>query len=330
MLQTSARLLRLLSLFQSRRDWTGEELAQRLGVTARTVRSDIEKLRELDYPVLAAPGVAGGYRLGSGAKLPPLLLDDDEAVAVAVGLQTAAGGSVAGMAEASIRALAKFEQVFPSRLRHRVESMRSAIATVPSTAPSVDATTLSAIAGAIRANERLKFDYESNRGAPSRRDVEPHQLVNWGRRWYLVAWDTERKDWRTFRVDRISPRTPTGPRFSPRELPHNDASAYVQRNVGQATWRYTARVLLHASTEYVRERLPYAGNVESEGPDRCVAEVGSDTPQMLALYLGLLEVDFEVIDGPELAEWLETLATRFHRASGRENVQKETMSHQNF
>lgn len=314
MLQTSARLLRLLSLMQAHRDWTGAELAERLEVSTRTIRSDIDKLRNLGYPVHASPGVAGGYRLGAGAALPPLLLDDDEAVAVAVGLQTAAG--VAGIEETSVRALAKLEQVLPSRLRHRVNAMHSATVTVPGTGPTVDASVLTAVAAAIRASERLRFDYASHSGSPSRRDVEPHRLVSWGRRWYLVAWDNDRADWRTFRVDRLSPRTPTGPRFTPRELPEGDASVYVQRGAGAATWRYLARVLLHAPTDYVRERMPLAVSVEPAGPDRCIVEVGSDTPQMLTLYLGLLDVDFEVLNAPELSTHLTKMAGRFQRAAG--------------
>jgi len=315
MLETSARLLRLLSLLQAHQDWTGAELAGRLGVSARTVRSDMNKLRSLGYPVHASPGVAGGYRLGAGAVLPPLLLDDDEAVAVAVGLRTAAGGTVAGIEETSVRALAKLEQVLPSRLRHRVNAMQAATVTVPGTGPTVTAEVLTAIAGAIRASERLRFDYANHGGESSVRTTEPHRLVNWGRRWYLVAWDNDRDDWRTFRVDRIAPRTPTGPRFTPRELPEGDAAAHVQRGAGAATWRYFARVLLHASAGYVAERMPLAVSVEPAGLDRCIVGVGSDTPQMLTLYLGLLDVDFEVIDAPELVEHLEKMADRFHRAA---------------
>ena len=176
MLQTSARLLRLLSLLETRRDWTGADLAERLGVTARTVRADVGKLRDLGYPVEAAPGVQGGYRLGAGAQLPPLLLDDDEAVAVAVGLRTATG--VAGIGETSVRALAKLEQVLPSRLRHRVHALQAATVAVPATGPTVDADVLTAIASAIRAGERLRFDYTGHDRTPSRRDVEPHRLVS--------------------------------------------------------------------------------------------------------------------------------------------------------
>ena len=205
MLETSARLLRLLSLLQARRDWTSAELAARLGVTTRTIRNDVDRLRGLGYPVDARPGVAGGYRLGTGGALPPLLLDDEEAVAVAVGLRTAASGSVAGIEETSVRALAKLQQVLPSRLRRRVSAFQSHALPVPSRGPQVDPDVLTVIASACRDHERLRFDYRAHSGAPSRRSVEPYRLVNDRRRWYLVAWDTDRDAWRTFRVDRIEP-----------------------------------------------------------------------------------------------------------------------------
>jgi predicted DNA-binding transcriptional regulator YafY len=316
MLETSARLLHLLSLLQAQRDWTGRQLADRLGVTPRTIRTDVERLRGLGYPVHASPGAGGGYRLGAGAALPPLLLDDDEAIAVAVGLRTAAGGTVAGIEETSVRALAKLEQVLPSRLRHRVSAMHAATVSVPGTGPTVDLDVLAAIAAAIRARERLRFDYTSHSGSVSRRDAEPHRLVHWGRRWYLVGWDHDHADWRTFRVDRIVPRTPNGPRFTPRELPDRDVVAFVQRGAGAAVWRYRARVLVHAPAERVAAQMPIAVEVEPAGAGRCVVEVGSDTPHMLALYLGLLDVDFEVRDNPELASAFARLADRYRRAAG--------------
>src|SRR5437016_8160914 len=219
MLETSARLLRLLSLLQARRDWTGTELATRLGVTARTIRNDVDRLRGLGYPVDARPGVAGGYRLGAGGVLPPLLLDDDEAVAVAIGLRTAASGSIAGIEETSIRALAKLQQVLPSRLRHRVSAFQSYALAMPSRGPRVDPDVLTVIASACRDHERLRFDYRAHSGTASRRTVEPYRLVNDRRRWYLVAWDTDRDAWRTFRVDRIELRTTAVPRLKPRALP---------------------------------------------------------------------------------------------------------------
>ena len=314
MLETSARLLRLLSLLQARRDWTGAELALRLGVTARTIRNDVDRLRRLGYPVQARPGVAGGYRLGTGGTLPPLLLDDEEAVAVAIGLRTAASGSIAGIEETSVRALAKLQQVLPSRLRHRVSAFQSHTLPMPSPGPQVDPDALTLIAGACRDHERLRFDYRAHTGGDSRRSVEPYRLVNDRRRWYLVAWDLDRDDWRTFRVDRIEPRTPTGPRFTPRELPPDkEIAAQVARGVGEATWRYRARVIVHAPATYVQDRLPIPVDVEPLDRDRCTFEPGSDNPQMLALYLGMLDADFEIVHSPELVDALRTLAERYLR-----------------
>jgi predicted DNA-binding transcriptional regulator YafY len=318
MLETSARLLRLLSLLQLRRDWTGPALAERLGVSTRTVRTDIERLRTLGYPVHATPGVAGGYRLGAGSALPPLLLDDEEAVAVAVGLVTAANGAVTGIEETSVRALTKLRQVLPSRLRHRVDTLTAATVHVSGDGQStVDAAVLTAVADAIRASERLRFDYESHGGAPSRRDVEPHRMVHWWGRWYLVAWDVGRGDWRTFRVDRIAPKVPHGPRFTRRAVSEEEIAERVQRGVGAATWRYRARVRMAAPAEVIRARLPAAVEVVPDGPEHCVALVGSDSPRMLTWYLGLADVEFEVLDSPALAEHLVATADRFRRAAGR-------------
>jgi predicted DNA-binding transcriptional regulator YafY len=317
MVDPSARLLRLLSLLQSQRDWTSTELAGRLHVTARTIRHDVARLRDLGYPVDARPGVAGGYRLGRGAALPPLLLDDEEAVAVAVGLRTAASGSVAGIEETSVRALAKLQQILPSRLRHRVSAFGSYALPVPTRGPQVDPDVLTVVALACRDHEQLRFDYRNHSGGSSRRRVEPHRLVNDQRRWYLLAWDLERDDWRTFRVDRVEPRPPTGPRFTPRTLPPDaEIAARVQRGVGEATWRYRARVVVHASADHVRARMPIPVEVVPLGDDRCVFEPGSDHPEMLALYLGLLEADFTVVDSPALVDALVALTSRFQRAIG--------------
>jgi predicted DNA-binding transcriptional regulator YafY len=314
MLQTSTRLLRLLSLLQARAAWSGPELADRLGVTTRTVRNDVERLRQLGYPVLATPGVGGGYRLGAGAALPPLLLDDDEAVAVAVGLRTAANGSVTGIQETSVRALTKLEQLLPSRLRHRVNAVAAATVEVPASGPTVDAEVLTAIAGACRDQQRLRFDYRDHDGSAGVRTVEPHRLVHDRGRWYLVAWDVDRQDWRTFRADRIHPRIPTGPRFAPRDPPDGDVASYLLRGVGAATWRYRARVIVHAPATVIAGRLPPAVLVEAVDGHTCAVSVGSDTPQMLALYLGMLDADFEVGEAPELVEQLRTLADRYRRA----------------
>ena len=312
---TSARLLRLLSLLQARRDWTSAELATRLGVSTRTIRNDMDRLRGLGYPVDARPGVAGGYRLGTTGALPPLLLDDDEAVAVAVGLRTAASGSVAGIEETSVRALAKLQQVLPSRLRRRVSAFQTYTLPVPARGPRVDPDILTVIASACRDHERLRFDYTAHSGAVSRRAVEPYRLVNDRRRWYLVAWDTHRDAWRTFRADRIEPRTPAGPRFTPRELPPDrEIAAQVARGAGEATWRYRARVIVHAPAAHVRGRLPIPIEVESHGEDQCAFEPGSDNPELLALYLGMLDADFEIVDAPELVDALRKLTGRYQRA----------------
>jgi len=315
MLETSARLLRLLSLLQARRDWTSTELATRLGVTTRTIRNDVDRLRRLGYPVDARPGVAGGYRLGTGGALPPLLLDDDEAVAVAIGLRTAATGSIAGIEETSVRALAKLQQLLPARLRHQVSAFQSYALPMPAHGPQVDPDVLTMIASACRDHERLRFDYRAHSGAASRRSVEPYRLVNDRRRWYLVAWDTDRDAWRTFRADRIEPRTPAGPRFTPRPLPPDrEIVAQVARGVGEATWQYRARVIVHAPAAHVRDRLPIPVDVESLGEDKCAFEPGSDHPEMLALYLGLLGADFTIMDSPELVAALRNLTRRYQRA----------------
>jgi predicted DNA-binding transcriptional regulator YafY len=247
--------------------------------------------------------------------VPPLLLDDEEAVAVAVGLRTAASASIAGIEEASVRALAKLQQVLPARLRHRISAFRTAALSMPPSGPQVDPEVLTLIAGACRDRERLRFEYRNHAGATGRRAVEPYRLVNDRRRWYLVAWDIDRDDWRTFRVDRIEPRTPTGPRFAPRALPPDrEIAERVARGVGEATWRYRARVVVHAPAAYVRARLPIPVDVEPMGADRCVFEPGSDHPQMLALYLGLLDADFTVVDSPELVAALGTLIRRYQVA----------------
>jgi predicted DNA-binding transcriptional regulator YafY len=310
MLETSARLLRLLSLLQTPRDWTGAELAERLGVDVRTVRRDVDKLRTLGYPVHATSGVAG-YRLGAGAKLPPLLLDDEEAVAVAIGLRTAASGMVAGIEEASVRALAKLEQVLPSRLRHRVTLLHSVTVAVPAAGPTVAPETLTAVAAACHDHHRLRFDYRSHDGTTSTRTAEPHRLVHTGRRWYLVAWDVERADWRTYRVDRLVPRVPTGPRFAPREAPDVDLAGYLSRGVSAAVYRYQARVTLHVPAEMAAERiLPTVGVIEAVDPQTCRLHTGSNSLDELAVYLGLFDLPFTVNEPPELIARIRDLANR--------------------
>ena len=311
---TSARMLKLLSLLQSRREWPGAELAERLQVSPRTVRRDIDRLRELGYPVDAARGTAG-YRLGAGAALPPLLLDDEEAVAVAVGLRTAAGGSVAGIEEASVRALAKLEQVLPSRLRHRVAALHSVVVPLTAGDGAVTPDTLTAIAAACRDHHRLRFDYARPDGTTDLRDAEPYRLVHTGRRWYLLAWDTGRADWRTFRVDRMRLRVPAGPRFTPRASPQ-DTAAYVSQAVSTAPYRYQARVLVHGPIHQVAERAsPTAGRLEAVDERSCILHTGSNSLDQLALYIGLKGFDFEVLDPPELAAHVRALGERLVRAA---------------
>jgi predicted DNA-binding transcriptional regulator YafY len=319
MLETSARLLRLLSFLQSRRDWTGADLASRLGVGLRTVRRDIGRLRELGYPVDATPGVAGGYRLGIGAALPPLLLEDDEAVAVAISLHTATAGSVAGLEETSLRALTKLQQTLPSRLRHRIDAFHaSAVALTGPGSPAgqVNLELLIAIATACRDERRLRLRYPGRDGAASR-EIEPHRLVYTPRRWYLVAWDIGRRDWRTFRVDRIgAPLSPPGGRFTPRTPPSGDVAGYVSRSISSRPYRYQARILMHASAEAVAQRTsPAAGHLEAVDQDSCILHTGSHSLDELALYVALKGFGFQVLDPPELIPVLRTLSDRLGQAA---------------
>jgi predicted DNA-binding transcriptional regulator YafY len=316
MTETSGRLLKLLSLLQGRRDWPGAELARRLEVSGRTIRRDVDRLRRLGYPVEALPGPAGGYRLEAGTAMPPLLLDDDEAVAIAVGLRTAAGAAVTGIEETAVRALVKLEQVLPSHLRRRVHALQSVTATLPATGPTVDPAALTVIAGACRDSERLRFAYRSRDGSGSRRRVEPRSLVCLGHRWYLVAWDCDREAWRTFRVDRLEDPSPAGTRFTPRELPNRDAAAYVAEHLADAPYRYQARVTLHASAEHVAARdAPIWGQVEAIDGHTCEYRTSDDSLDWLAVRIGMLGFDFEVHEPPELAERFGELAERFRRAA---------------
>ncbi|PRY56394.1 putative DNA-binding transcriptional regulator YafY [Glycomyces artemisiae] len=314
MLETSARLLRLLALLQARRDRTGPDLAERLGVSTRTVRADVDKLRQLGYRVASTTGSAGGYRLEAGSELPPLLLDDEEAVAVALGLRAAASGSVAGIEETSLRALAKLEQTMPSRLRRRIEVLRSATAAATAAGPAVDAEVLTSIAEAAHRCEQLRFDYLDRAGEETRRRAEPHRLVYTGRRWYLLAWDVDRGDWRTFRADRIRPRIPNGPRFAPREPPEG-AVDHVLKGIGRTAWEHRARVRFHVPLEAAAERLPIgSGVLEAAGADACLWETGSDSLEDLARFTAGLGLPFSVEAPQELREELRRLAERLRAA----------------
>lgn len=315
MWETSGRLLRLLSLLQIRREWPGAELADRLGVSVRTVRRDVERLRMLGYPVHAVRGVAG-YQLGAGADVPPLLLDDEEAVAVAMGLRTAAGGTIAGIEEASVRALAKVEQVLPERLRRRVNALGSITVPLRQGGPTVEPGVLTAVATAARDREQLRFDYVRHDGGEQRRRAEPHRLVSSGRRWYLVAWDVDRDDWRTFRVDRMRLRTPNGPRFSSRKLPA-DVADFVARGITTRPYRYRARLMLHGSVEAVTAQIPPTiGVVEPIDETRCLLETGSDSLDELAVWVSLFGFEFEVHEPDDLKVRVAEMVGRLSRAVG--------------
>lgn len=314
-LEPAARLLKLLSLLQTRREWAGRELADRLEVGDRTVRRDVDRLRRLGYPVHATPGVAGGYQLGAGASLPPLLLDEEESVAVAVGLRTTAGGGVDGIEETSVRALAKLEQVLPSRLRRRVNALGAATVQYPGSGPAVAPETLTVIATACRDHERLRFKYRTHDGTASGRLVEPHRLVHTGRRWYLVAWDVDREAWRIFRADRIDPRPSPDRRFEPRDPPAKDITAFVSRGVSSARDRYQARIVLHAPVAEVSGRVPYQwGTLEEIDERSCLLSTGADWLGGLAVYIANIGVDFEVLEPPEFIDEVKALADRFDRA----------------
>jgi predicted DNA-binding transcriptional regulator YafY len=320
MLSTSERLLRVLTLLESRRDWSGSDLAERLEVSTRTIRNDMVRLRTLGYPVGAAPGVAGGYRLGAGAALPPLLLDDDEAVAVAVALGSSAGGGVAGIEETSVRALVKLEQVLPSRLRRRVNALQAYTVPVALSGPTVEPHLLSTIAGACRDAEVLRIDYHKHDGTESTRSVEPYRLVHLGRRWYLVAWDRDRRAWRTFRVDRLQVRSPNGPRFTPRELPAEDIGDYVMRNVRSMPMPYEVKVLVHAAAVVITERVPRGIVVEPVDEETCAVYAKANTIEMLTLYLGMMDADFTVTEPPELVDRLRKMSERFLSAVPRRST----------
>jgi predicted DNA-binding transcriptional regulator YafY len=289
-----------------------------LAIAHRTIRRDVERLRELGYPVESLTGPAGGYRLRAGTAMPPLLLDDDEAIAIAVGLRTAARASVTGIEETAVRALVKLEQVLPTHLRRRVGALGSATIVPAVGGPTVDPQHLTVIAAACRDAQCLRFAYRSRDGTDSRREVEPHSLVNLGRRWYLVAWDRRREDWRTFRVDRLARPASSGVRFTPRTLPARDAAAYVEQSITGAPNRYEARVTLHAAADQIAGRVPaYWGTIEEIDARSCEYRTGDDDLGWLALRIAMLGVDFEVHEPPELAEHLRALAGRLRRAAGR-------------
>lgn len=317
MTDTPARLLGLLSLLQTPREWPGSELAQRLEVSVRTIRRDIDRLRELGYPVEASMGAIGGYRLVAGTAMPPLLLDDEEAVAIAVGLRTAAGHAVGGIEEASLRALAKLQQVLPSRLRHRVGALSAATVSLTGwSGATVDAEVLTTLASGVAGQEKARFDYRAADRSETRRLVEPHRLVSAGRRWYLVAYDEDRADWRIFRVDRISEPRLVGARFVPRELPTGDAAAYVSGKLAGMHRSVEAVATLHAPVEQMAARLgSSAGRLEPIDEHSCLLHSRADSLEWLAVRLAMLGCEFEVHSPPELAAYLAALGARVARAT---------------
>lgn len=319
MAETSARLLALLSLLQTPREWPGPELAQRLEVTTRTVRNDVERLRNLGYPVEATRGSVGGYRLAAGAAMPPLLLEDDEAVAIVVSLRTAAGQAVEGIEETALRALTKLQQVLPKRLGLRVDALQSHTIRVNAQrrGPQVDGAVLAAIAASARDREIVHFRYSDHSGAGTERRVEPYRLVSYGLRWYLVAYDLERADWRTFRVDRVSEQRGVGHRFALRALPAEDLAAYVATKTRQVQQKVVGHVVVEAPAEQVAARLGHWGSVEADGAHRCRVQLGGRTPEDLAFWLGVLDADFAVVDSPELAAAVHRLGDRYVRAAGQ-------------
>ncbi|MER7362634.1 helix-turn-helix transcriptional regulator [Nonomuraea wenchangensis] len=316
---TTERVLRLLALLQHRPSWTATELAAELRVTDRSIRRDVERLRALGYPVHATAGVGGGYQLGAGTRLPPLLLDDEEAIATAVSLRLASGGTVAGAGEAALRALAKLDQVMPPRLRAEVRAVHEAMDTLVGPGIEIDPELLVTLARACRDAVRVRFHYTARYPArdgeprddrpPQERTVEPVRLVATARRWYLMAWDIDRDDWRTFRLDRMRDVTATTWRFRPRD--HPDPAAYVQRSVTESPYRHHARVRLRAHPDQVRDRIPpQVGRVEPD-PERdgwCLLTAGGDDLNWLAVHIAALGFETQILDPPGLREAAARLA----------------------
>jgi predicted DNA-binding transcriptional regulator YafY len=321
MITTSARLLALLSLLQVRREWTGRELADRLEVGPRTIRRDVEKLRVLGYPVEAAPGVAGGYRLGAGGELPPLLLDDAEAVAVAVGLRSVAVASIEGIEETSVQALAKLEQVLPARLRRRVAALGGATSSFGADGPRIDPELLATLAGACRDGVAVRFGYVAKDERSSQRHAEPAAVVHTGYRWYLLAYDRDRDDWRTFRLDRIQSRPRLGERARRRPIPGGDASAFVRRQLraqdaGQPE-RPPGRVRLATPAARVRSRVSgHHVSIEPDGEQACILTTRGPWSQSFLVWLALLDEPFEILEPAEMADAARRAAGRLSAAIG--------------
>lgn len=320
---TSSRLLRLLSLLQTPRDWTGSELAERLEVSARTIRNDIERLRALGYPVHATRGSVGGYRLEAGASMPPLLLEDEEAVAVALGLRMATSGGVSGLGETSLRALAKLEQVLPPRLRRQVATLQdvTVVAHPRRANTTVDPAMLTELARLARERFGVRFDYADRTATVSRRRVEPYRVVSAGMRWYLVGWDLDRADWRTFRVDRMSPGLSPAARFQARPLTDADVQALVTRGIPPEARRHQATVRVQSPAAEIVERFGrWIGTVTAVTDETCEIVLGADRVEDLAFWLGQLGAEFTVDGPPELVAHLRALASRYISATSGEGA----------
>ena len=318
MSETTSRVLQLLGLLQSRRVWSGEELAERLGVTTRSVRRDVERLRDLGYPVLASKGLGGGYQLGAGAALPPLLLDPDEAVAMAVCLRLAAGGTIAGVGDSALRALSKLDQVMPSRLRSQVSAVHESTVTLTwnSSDSPVEPDVLMTLARACRDREHVSASYVDRAGNATERRLEPYQLVTTGKRWYLLAFDRDRQDWRSLRLDRMRDVRAHGSTFVARDAP--DAAAYVRRSLSASPYRHVARVRYFAPEQVVAQHFsPSSVTIEADGPDACIVTAGADDPERMVFYFATVGADFEVLEPPEVADAVQSVAERLRRAAIR-------------
>ncbi|MFB9800237.1 helix-turn-helix transcriptional regulator [Streptomonospora salina] len=312
----SGRMLELLSLLQSGRTWTGPELAERLGASARTLRRDVDRLRGLGYPVESARGPGGSYRLVAGRAMPPLLLTDAEAVAAVVGLRLASGAAVADSADAAGNALTKLEQVLPSRLRHRAEAVSSATEAVARTPAAPDLHTLELLATAAHARNHVRFTYTDRADRSGPRRVEPYRQVLLGRRWYLLGWDRDRRDWRTFRLDRMSGLDAQPTTFAPRELPSADPVSFVQDSTRFPISRHRGAVLFSAPVERVSERLTAeAGSLEAVDADTCRFVTAADSWEWIAVTVAMVGVAYTVEGPPELADFTRDIARRMARAA---------------
>jgi predicted DNA-binding transcriptional regulator YafY len=311
---TTGRVLRLLTLLQSRRVWTATALSERLSVDARTIRRDIDRLRELGYVIDSSAGPGGGYRLRAGNATPPLLLEDEEAVAIVAAL-TAAAGSIASTEEVTLRILVKLDQLLPARLKRRLSTLQAITVPLIGGRAMADPAVLTKLAGACHDHEAVRFTYKDRDGQVTQRSVEPAGLVHTGRVWYLAAWDRDRSEWRTFRVDRIDAKATLtrGQRFDPRQLPM-DVAAYVSKSISSIPYRYMVRLRLSAGVADLKTRVPpWLGSIEPISESECILTIGAETLEMIAGCIAYVGVDFSYIEPPELAEPLRAIAHRFNK-----------------